>query len=114
MIGRIVVMGRNNKTGWKNLALRAEELFVCTGSLILARAAGQMGKIPSLAVVTSGALFYLVKQDSLSLYLGTGGLFYLVKAGCSTQAGFPHSVCGGIRCLLFLSSLLLACPAQRA
>ena len=52
MIGLIVVMGRNNKTGWKNLALQAEELFVCTGaeatgSLLLARGACQMGKIPS-------------------------------------------------------------------
>ena len=84
MIGRIVVMGRNDKTGWKNLALRAEELFVCTGSLLLARSAGKMGKIPSLAVVTywssTGAPFYLVKQDSLSLYLRTGVLLYLVKA----------------------------------
>ena len=46
--------------------------------------AGKMGKIPSLAVVmycsSTGALFYLVKQDSLSLDLPTEVLLYLVKA----------------------------------
>ena len=50
----------------------------------------------------------MVRQGSLIARGGGVVLFYLVNAWCSTQAGFPHSVCGGIRCLLFLSSLLLA------
>ena len=60
---------------------------------------GTTGNIPSFVVVgVSGCLFQLVKRDSL--ILGSSAMcsvLYLVKAWCSTQAGFPHSACGGYK-----------------